>query len=52
MTGMDHQQYTIDLIESRPMRFLRTEKRCGGEMLLHHFVDDETGTERIVEDFS
>lgn len=38
--------------EGRPMRFLRTEKRCGGEMLLHHFVDDETGTERIVEDFA
>lgn len=36
--------------EGRPMRFLRTEKRHGGEVLLHHFMDDETGTERIVED--
>ena len=36
--------------EGRPMRFLRTEKQHGGEKLLHHFIDDETGMERVVED--
>lgn len=36
--------------EGRPMRFLRTEKQHGGEVLLHRFVDDATGTERIVQD--
>ncbi len=36
--------------EGRPMRFLRTEKQHGGEVLLHHFLDDMTGTERVIED--
>lgn len=36
----------------RPMKFVRTEKKHGGEVKLHHFVDVETGETRVVEDLA
>jgi len=36
----------------KPMKFIKTVKKHGGELREHHFVDVETGEERIVEDFA
>lgn len=36
----------------KPMKFIKTVKKHDGELLEHHFVDVDTGEERVVEDFA